>query len=179
MTAVGEWLKQIILIVLLAVFTEWLLPTQAMQKYVRTVLGLAVIAAILQPLIPFFHGNWAEELAQVAVQQVTGGDGAASQPAGTAPDVRRLQQTLHEQLADRADELAGAAVADAIRSRLGLRPDRVSVTGSASPGELSAEVWLRPTDSARSAEVQYLVAESLGIPLQRVVVRTGPGGTHG
>jgi stage III sporulation protein AF len=74
MTALGEWLKQLIMVVLLAVFADLLLPTKAMQKYVRVVMGLAVIAVILQPLTPLFSGDWAGRLADYATGMVLGND---------------------------------------------------------------------------------------------------------
>ncbi|MBX5436313.1 MAG: stage III sporulation protein AF [Alicyclobacillaceae bacterium] len=170
MTAVGEWLKQIILIVLLAAFTEWLLPTQSMQKYVRTVLGLAVIAAILQPLVPFFRGDWAERLAQSAVEQLTG---AASSAAAPAVDVDSLQAQLRRQLSRRADDEAAALVQAAIDSELGIPGARVQVEGGLTPEQMRVAVVLPPAATGQTAAVRNLVARLLGVSADHVSVRAG------
>lgn len=54
----GEWLKDIILIVLLASFVDLLLPNSEIQKYARIVLGLLIILVILSPIIEVFDSNY-------------------------------------------------------------------------------------------------------------------------
>ncbi|SMB98586.1 stage III sporulation protein AF [Thermanaeromonas toyohensis ToBE] len=51
---IGEIVHQVALIALLAGLMEMLLPQQALSKYVRLVLGLFVIVAILSPLAASF-----------------------------------------------------------------------------------------------------------------------------
>lgn len=50
MEFIGGWLKQIILLVLVATFFDLLLPNHSMERYVKLVMGLLIILAILQPI---------------------------------------------------------------------------------------------------------------------------------
>lgn len=53
----SSWLKQIILLVLIATFLDLLLPNNAMDRYVKLVMGLLIIMAILSPLLQLIHSN--------------------------------------------------------------------------------------------------------------------------
>lgn len=59
---IGEIVRQVALIALLAGLMEMLLPQQALGKYVRLVLGLFVIVAILSPLAARFDQGRALEV---------------------------------------------------------------------------------------------------------------------
>lgn len=81
----GDWLKQIILIILLAAFVDLLLPSQAMQRYVRTVVSLFLLLTLLTPIFELFQRDWdADKLLAEAQQQQTGGSLAATSRGGTA-----------------------------------------------------------------------------------------------
>jgi len=67
---ISSWLKNIILIVLLATFVDLLLPSSNMQKYARMVMGLLIILAILTPIIDIFANELSlTELFQQLEQQ--------------------------------------------------------------------------------------------------------------
>lgn len=51
----GGWLKSIVVIVLLATFVDILLPSQSMQRYVKTVISLFILLILLQPLLSIFQ----------------------------------------------------------------------------------------------------------------------------
>lgn len=53
-----NWLKEIILIVLLASFVDLLLPNSNMQKYARLILGLLIILTIISPIFELFTENF-------------------------------------------------------------------------------------------------------------------------
>lgn len=54
----ANWLKEIILIVLLASFVDMLLPNSNMQKYARFILGLLIILTIISPIFELFTDNY-------------------------------------------------------------------------------------------------------------------------
>lgn len=58
MSWLNGWLKELILIILLASFIDLLLPSQAMQRYVRTVVGLFLLLVLLQPIFQWFQKGW-------------------------------------------------------------------------------------------------------------------------
>jgi len=55
------WLKQLILLILLASFIDLLLPSQAMQRYVKTVIGLFLLLILMNPLLKLFERNWSPD----------------------------------------------------------------------------------------------------------------------
>ncbi|QGQ97110.1 stage III sporulation protein AF [Paenibacillus psychroresistens] len=58
MVWLNGWVKELILIILLASFTDLLLPSHALQRYVRTVIGLFLLLVLLSPLYELFHHRW-------------------------------------------------------------------------------------------------------------------------
>ncbi|MCA1295889.1 stage III sporulation protein AF [Paenibacillus sp. alder61] len=62
MTFIGEWLKEIILVVLIAVFIELLLPNRAMERYVKFVVSLLILLTLLSPLMRLFSTDASEKI---------------------------------------------------------------------------------------------------------------------
>jgi stage III sporulation protein AF len=50
MVWIASWLKELILMILLATFAEMLLPKSSLHRYVKTVLGLFILMAMLSPI---------------------------------------------------------------------------------------------------------------------------------
>ncbi|MDQ0188354.1 stage III sporulation protein AF [Alicyclobacillus cycloheptanicus] len=182
MTALGEWLKQMVIIVLLAVFTELLLPTKAMQKYVRMVMGLAIIAAMLQPIVPLFQRDWADQAAAAAAREVTGtnatdatapGGGEASgwnaQSAAGMSNLSGLRSTLQSETDQTIDDLLASYLQQNLEDTEHLSISSITVTGSAEQGSLQVVVHANLTPEEQS-EVRQSVAKQLGISTSRVSV---------
>lgn len=51
MEIVKEWVKNIFIIIIALSFIEILLPTNTMQKYIKFIFSLIIMATILSPLI--------------------------------------------------------------------------------------------------------------------------------
>lgn len=58
----SDWLRDIIAIILLAVFVELLLPNKAMQRYARLVVGLFILLTILSPILKLMQSDIGEKL---------------------------------------------------------------------------------------------------------------------
>ncbi|RAL26569.1 stage III sporulation protein AF [Thermoflavimicrobium daqui] len=52
-----DWIKQIILLVLIATFLDLLLPNHSMERYVKLVMGLIIIMAILSPIFKLIKND--------------------------------------------------------------------------------------------------------------------------
>jgi stage III sporulation protein AF len=63
----SEWLKQIVLLVLIATFMDLLLPNNAMERYVKLVMGLLIVMAILSPIFQLIKHDF--DLTSLAFQQ--------------------------------------------------------------------------------------------------------------
>ncbi|OCT12424.1 stage III sporulation protein AF [Paenibacillus pectinilyticus] len=52
------WLKTVIMVIMLATFVDLLLPSNTMQRYVKTVLSLFILLTLLTPVLQLFQKNW-------------------------------------------------------------------------------------------------------------------------
>ncbi|MCG1012687.1 stage III sporulation protein AF [Tepidanaerobacter sp. GT38] len=55
--ALSQWIRQIIMVVMFAAFVDFLIPENSFLRYVKVFLGLLVMIAIINPLIPLFHNS--------------------------------------------------------------------------------------------------------------------------
>lgn len=58
MSYLGEWIKHIVLLILLASFVDLILPSSNMKRYVKLVVGLLVILMILSPILQLFKFDY-------------------------------------------------------------------------------------------------------------------------
>lgn len=54
---IGDWLREIVLVILLAAFIDLMLPNSTMQRYVKVVISLFVLLTILSPIIQLFKSD--------------------------------------------------------------------------------------------------------------------------
>ncbi|MDR6549350.1 stage III sporulation protein AF [Paenibacillus qinlingensis] len=52
------WLKTVIMVIMLATFVDLLLPSNTMQRYVKTVLSLFILLTLLTPVLQLFQKEW-------------------------------------------------------------------------------------------------------------------------
>ncbi|MRX73172.1 stage III sporulation protein AF [Bacillus lacus] len=74
MAFISGWVSNIILFIFLSIIIELLLPSSAMKKYVKVVLGLLLIVMILQPVFSFFSKDIGESLGEWQEANGTGND---------------------------------------------------------------------------------------------------------
>lgn len=133
MAWLGDWLREIILIVLLAAFVEMLLPSKSMERYARLVLSLLVLLTMLSPIVSFLKGDAVTELS-LAMDQQKNQEGMWT---NTGQDTYSLEEILAEgqKLANgqqeqglklAANEIAGQ-MKDQISTETGKRGVQVTV----------------------------------------------------
>lgn len=54
MSWLNEWLREVVMVVLLATFVDLILPSRSMERYVKLVLSLLILLTLLQPIIKLF-----------------------------------------------------------------------------------------------------------------------------
>ncbi|MCO7176591.1 stage III sporulation protein AF [Sporolactobacillus kofuensis] len=69
MSYLVNWISQIILIVLFAVILELLIPTGTFQKYIKFVIGLILVVALLDPVLKIFQIHPDQLLNGLAIEQ--------------------------------------------------------------------------------------------------------------
>jgi stage III sporulation protein AF len=87
MVWLNAWVKELILIILLAAFTDLLLPNHALQRYVRTVIGLFILLVLLSPIYELFHHRW-------SLDQWT--KAALADPAASEAQMQPLSQIVKQ-----------------------------------------------------------------------------------
>lgn len=77
MSWLGDWLKQVVLIIMLAAFVDLLLPNQAMQRYVKLVVSLFLLLTLMNPIFQLFRRDWNVDqlVAEASRMQTTAAEG--------------------------------------------------------------------------------------------------------
>ncbi|MFE4711086.1 stage III sporulation protein AF [Paenibacillus sp. NPDC056722] len=134
MTWLSDWLREIILVVLLAAFVELLLPSKSMERYARLVLSLLILLTLLNPVVSLLKGDAAKELSLAMSQQEKTGGMFTSTGKGTdslekiLADGQKLAQGRQEQSLKLAAEEVAGQMRDQIASEMGVRGVRVTVS---------------------------------------------------
>jgi len=143
MTWLGGWLREIILVVLLASFVEMLLPSKSMERYARLVLSLLVLLTMLNPIVSFLKGDAISELTLAMDNQSLLGGSSGKSGAGTLQQIladgRKLAQGQEKKsLVLAANEIAGQ-MKEQITAETGKRGVQVTVVLSMQPQKNTGE----------------------------------------
>lgn len=155
MNWLAEWLREIISIVLIAVFIELLLPNRAMERYVRFVVSLLILLTLLSPVIKLFSADAAQQLEEAFTQ---GMDGLDDQQLGESTEVilrqgEKLKRKREEEALVWAGEEAARQMKEQIERETGRFVDRVSVKLVAEPGAKDSTPPAPPQPIIASVEV--------------------------
>jgi stage III sporulation protein AF len=169
----SDWLRQLAALVLLAGVAEVLLPQGSFRGYARSVLGLMVVVAVLQPLLRFLgpEADWWHLAAAAAP--------AVAEEGRATRDLYR--SALEEQVAGVAAAVPGVAQARArVTLGEGLPPVVTAVEVDVQPRAVApVRVGARGAGTGRSgqaelaARVADAVAAVLNLPRGAITVRVG------
>ncbi len=168
--ALSDWLRHLVMIILLAAFLDLILPTTSMQKYVRTVLGLIVMLTMLNPITALIQTHFNLNALET---RITGPLFGSSMPWQTSSNANKSSGNVTFQT-----DLS-ATLREEVQSGLGVSLQSVQVgTRSSADGTpvvtgVTASLGILPSSEKRSVviqEVQAQIAESLGLPLSTVQV---------
>lgn len=171
MTWLGEWLRELILVVLMAAFVEMLLPSKSMERYARLVLSLLVLLTLLSPIVSLLKGDAGAELSLAMEQQqqdgglLSGaGDGADSLDNILAEGRRLAAGTQEQGLKLAAEEVAGQ-MREQIAANTGVEGVKVTVT-----------LGMAKTEDREGPEAQPVIS-SVFVTLPSADVAEEAGGT--
>ncbi|MFD1675027.1 stage III sporulation protein AF [Alicyclobacillus fodiniaquatilis] len=180
MIAIGVWLKHIILIVLVSVIADLLLPTKSMQKYVRAVLGIAIIAAMIQPLAPMYQRDWAKQVAEQAINEITRANGSTGVLGGTSANedtsFAAYRQQLQSQTSAESDRLLADAASAALVPSERAHVTHLQIENAQNPDEMIVTVKLDTSDHAITQAIVQSLARTLHVDSRQVTVQIGGGG---
>lgn len=153
----SSWLRELIMIVLLATFVDMLLPNRSMERYVKLVLSLLILLTLLSPITKLLKSDPVGELKRAMTAMDSPSDGNATLEQILAQG-RRLQSNEQEQsLQWTAKELADVMKGQ-IEETTGERVQSVEV-------KLAMDTSKPETDLASSVElpvIQYVLVEMSG-----------------
>ncbi|WP_238540513.1 stage III sporulation protein AF [Paenibacillus mucilaginosus] len=111
----SDWLRSIILVILLATFVDLLLPNAAMQRYVRTVISLFLLLTLLQPLFTLFSGRGELNGRLTAALFEQNGPGSAGESLAA---IQTRAETLKRSQEQEAHKLVRQQVAELMKRKL-------------------------------------------------------------
>ena len=121
MAWLAEWLKQIIAIILLAGIVELLLPSNAYQRYVRLVLGLFILLALLSPILSLLQGEFGPRL-EASIRDWQGSaNRQALQNGHSLSELQQQAAVLSSRQQDQAARLAGDKLAEEMAAEISRR----------------------------------------------------------
>ncbi|MFC9710056.1 stage III sporulation protein AF [Paenibacillus sp. NPDC056933] len=153
----SSWLRELIMIVLLATFVDMLLPNRSMERYVKLVLSLLILLTLLSPITKLLRSDPVAELKRAMTAMDSPSDGSATLEQILAQG-RKLQSNEQEQsLQWTARELANVMKGQ-IEETTGERVQSVEV-------KLAMDTTKPEKDLASSVElpaIQYVLVEMAG-----------------
>ncbi|WP_379161927.1 stage III sporulation protein AF [Paenibacillus sp. sgz5001063] len=187
MTWLGGWLRELILVVLLAAFVEMLLPSKSMERYARLVLSLLVLLTLLSPIVTLLKGDVTGELSLALNQQEKNGGvlSGAVKGAGSLEkilaDGRMLAAGVQEQSLKLAAEEVAGEMRDQIAGSTGVQGAKVTVTlgmgkasesagGEAVPVIASVKVFLPDAVPAASSGSGTQAGATDSLPAEPIII---------
>lgn len=176
MTVGERWVRQLVLLVLLAGLAEALLPRGEVSRYAETVRGLLLLLAVLQPVLGLVREGFPGERALAL--DPAGGPGGA----GGGDRLREVQRSL---VLDAVRHQAERRVRQVVEEMPGVERARAAVRVEADPGGadygrivgVDVAVTVRDGRRLEEADVREAVRAELGLPPDRGRVRlAGKGG---
>ncbi|SFE93237.1 stage III sporulation protein AF [Paenibacillus algorifonticola] len=113
----GDWLHDIIAVIMLAVCTELLLPNKAMLRYTRLVIGLLVLLTLLSPLLRLLQGDITAGLS-AGIQQWEMSTAQRQVKMPTLADIQRQAEDLKHKQQQQAANLTGSTLSKAMETAI-------------------------------------------------------------
>ncbi|MCM3698298.1 stage III sporulation protein AF [Paenibacillus macerans] len=116
MNWLAEWLKEIIFIVLIAVFVDLLLPNRAMERYVKLVVSLLILLTLISPVMRFFSSDTRKELETAFSESM---EGLENEAAGQSTEaILRQGEELRQKQEAEALQWAGEETARQMKEQI-------------------------------------------------------------
>lgn len=124
----NEWLKSIIIIILLAAFVDLILPNRSMQRYVKFVVSLFVLMTILTPIVKIIVSDfdWNKiEFPNTPIDSIV----ASVTPLDQIErDGQRMREEQNKQAMAIVKSQVEELIADQIKQKVGTSPHDVSAS---------------------------------------------------
>lgn len=188
MTWLGGWMREVIMIVLLAIFVDLILPSRSMERYVKLVLSLLILLTLLGPIISLLTDAPANKL-NIALLKQEGNTGqlGAKNEKSLGQILAQGEQLKHKQQSQSlqwAGEEVARQMKEQIRNKTGRQVKEVEVMLVLLPSErdvneqvpaiTSVDVTLQPSNQAKQGEISKEANENISVaPVEEIKVEVG------
>lgn len=125
MDYITSWIREIILLILMAVLLELLLPNSTLQRYVRMVVGLLLLLALLKPVLSVFDTNVNDMLSVFSSSAIVSDDQIKNSIKSQKKEIQASQRAyIEKQMGVQWKKQAQKEVSDRFRMDV----DNVEVT---------------------------------------------------
>ncbi|SMO39964.1 stage III sporulation protein AF [Melghirimyces algeriensis] len=142
----SNWLKQIVVLVLIAVFIDLLLPNNTMEKYVKLVMGLLIILAILSPILQLIQQDL--DLKSLAFNERNIGDANLASLSSIQEESKKLKESqkrlTHDEVQMRLAEMIRNKVEDQFDVEVVQSRVRIQSKKESSPQIIGVTLKVRP-----------------------------------
>lgn len=152
---ITSWIGEIIILILMAVVLELLLPNSAMQRYVRMVVGLLLLLALLKPVLSVFEVDPDKMIQQLNASADIGDDDMKNSIENKKSEIQASNRAyIEEQMAVRMRKQAEGEVS----KRFGVKIGEIKVDVDTHQGHKPAQsvrgvtVSLKPSGGGRNKE---------------------------
>jgi len=121
MEALGLWLKELVVVILIATFVELLLTGHSMLRYVRTVVSLFILLTILTPIIRFLTGEFDPDRMLAADLEPNGRQEEVRSLGAVLTEGERLRERREREALEVARRQVEAAIASELEARFPVR----------------------------------------------------------
>ncbi|TCS96391.1 stage III sporulation protein AF [Hazenella coriacea] len=160
----SEWLKQIVLLVLIATFIDLLLPNHSMDRYVKLVMGLLITMAILSPILSLFTEEL--DITKLAFEKQGGSSADSMLPLSQIEEKsEKLKQQQSQLIQKQTESSMEKMISDALQQQFTVEVMKTNVITEISPEqvqkvkriEVVAKVKEKESIPATSQEVQSAI----------------------
>ncbi|EKP93823.1 stage III sporulation protein AF [Thermaerobacter subterraneus] len=138
MGALSDWVRQVVMVLVLTGVVELALPTGALRRYVQVVLGLLVLLAIVRPVLAWLGSEPATLVPawQQVLEGMSAGPGRAGGPAGTVgpQDLQAARDRTRSLALDLHRQRLVALIRDEVRAVVGTEPLAIDLDLVTDPG---------------------------------------------
>lgn len=151
--AVSLWIKDIILLVLFASFLELLLPSSGMQRFIRVIIGLFIMLAILNPVIDLLQNDWDSRQVPALSTNSTGARSVLNSAGKLAGEKEQLVVATYKKELGRQISATAAALEGVAEARTAVELEHLENT--ALTGKISrVTIYIQPGVSASHSKIK-------------------------
>ncbi|MGG4397637.1 stage III sporulation protein AF [Paenibacillus thiaminolyticus] len=171
----SQWLKEIIMVILLAAFIDLLLPNRSMQRYVKLMLSLIILLTLLSPVLRLFDSNVTAELAREWDSLLS--TSSAKSPEGkTLEQIRREGERLARAREQEALRLAGGQMEASMKEQINRALLQAGASGGTAVQVAAVHVTLAPDARQGQPAIEQIALTLEEAPATGQAAALGPGG---